>query len=209
MGSARSGAKRSNARGQASREQILGSAIELLRERGYAGLSITAICERAGIAPTSLYWHFENKAGLMEAVLGRISGRHTERIRAAIQDAPTPEARLDRLLAGLRELVLTQPLGSLTGVAVVGEGRHVTSELLGALRRAREQELVLIARDFEARLGCASPQAEALATVTTAITNYAALCYRMDRDPAEVDRILASLKSVLALASAQASAASS
>ncbi len=197
MLAARSRTTRSSSRGDASRERILEGALELLREKGYAGLSIAAVCERAGVAPTSVYWHFGSKAGLREAVIGRISGGETERIRASVAEAGSREARLERLIEGLRELVLTQPLGSLTGVAVVGEGRHATPDLLSALRRAREKEREVIARDFEAELGAGAPGAEDLAIAVTAITNYAALCYRMDRDEAEVDRILGSRRGLL------------
>jgi AcrR family transcriptional regulator len=188
-----------NARGAASRERILECAVELLRERGYAGLSIAAVCERAEIAPTSVYWHFGDKAGLMEAVLDRIGGRHAERILAAATAARTPREKLERTLAGMRELVLTQPLGSLTGVAVVGEGRHVAPDLLTALRRARDREREAIARSLRTQEKPIARHAEALAVIATAVTNYAALCYRMDRDPDEVDRVLGSLRALLAL----------
>jgi AcrR family transcriptional regulator len=191
-----------NARGAASRERILGCAVELLRERGYAGLSIAAICERAEIAPTSVYWHFGDKAGLMEAVLDRIGGRHAERILAAATSARTPREKLERTLAGMRELVLTQPLGSLTGVAVVGEGRHVAPDLRTALRRARDREREAIARSLRTQEQPIARHAEALAVIATAVTNYAALCYRMDRDPDEVDRVLGSLRALLGLVEA-------
>jgi len=185
---------RSNARGQASREQILRAAVELLQERGYSGLSIAAICERADIAPTSLYWHFGSKAGLMEAVIARTSSGYAERIRASAARGRTRLERLDLLIAGIRELVTTQPLGSLTGVAVVGEGRHVTPELRQALQRAREREFAAITTDLEAELGGSPRAAETLAIVALACTNYAALSHRMQPDDVEVDRILAGLR---------------
>jgi hypothetical protein len=49
--------------------------------------------------------------------------------------AERPAERLDRLIAGIRGLVTTQPLGPLTGVAIIGEGRHVTPELRDAIVR--------------------------------------------------------------------------
>ena len=153
MLAARSRRARTNSRGEATREQLLAAAVELLREKGYAGLSIAAVCARADVAPTAVYWHFGNKAGLMEAVLARISGGYVERIRAEVAAAERPAERLDRLIAGIRALVTTQPLGSLTGVAIVGEGRHVTPELREALRSAREREFEVIAGEFAAVLG--------------------------------------------------------
>jgi len=194
---ARSQSARTNARGEATRERLLATAVELLRERGYAGLSISALCERAGIAPTAVYWHFGSKAGLMEAVIARISGHYVERIRADAAAAGSPGERLDRMIAGIRSLVTTQPLGSLTGVAVVGEGRHVTPELRRALRRAREREFEVIASEFATGIRGDRAIGETLAVLALACTNYAALSYRMDRDVGEVDRILAGLRDAI------------
>ena len=55
MLAAKSRKARTNARGEASREQILEAAVGLLRDHGYAGLSIARVCERADVAPTSVY----------------------------------------------------------------------------------------------------------------------------------------------------------
>lgn len=187
----------SNRRGQASREQILGAAVDLLSERGYSGLTISGVCERADIAPTSLYWHFGSKAGLMEAVIDRIGGGHIERILASLAEEEGPLERLDRLISVLRELVVTQPLGSITGVAILGEGRHITKDLARALQKARRRELKLYTREFEAQLGGPTPHAQSLAIVATACTNYAALTYRIARDESEVDRALGALRDTI------------
>ena len=196
MLAARSRKARSNARGEASRGRILAAADEVLEERGYSGLSIAAVCERADVAPTSVYWHFGSKAGLMEAVLLR-GGGHAERIRELAAAEPTPAARLAALLAGLRGLVVGRPLGSLTGVAVVSEGRHATPELLDALRSARVRERAEIADAFAAELEGEGPRPETWAIVATALTNYAALCARTGGDEAEVDAILGALEDLL------------
>jgi AcrR family transcriptional regulator len=46
------------AQGAASRERLLDAAIELIAERGYSASSVEALCRRAGVAKTALYWHF-------------------------------------------------------------------------------------------------------------------------------------------------------
>jgi AcrR family transcriptional regulator len=196
MIAARSRRARTNARGEASRGRILDAADSVLLERGYSGLSIAAVCERADVAPTSVYWHFGSKAGLMEAVLLR-SGGHADQIRRRAVRAATPEARLAALLEGVRGLVLSQPLGSLTGVAVVSEGRHATPELLEALRTARARERAEIAEAFAAEFEGDGPRPETLAIAATALTNYAALCARTGGDEQEVDEVLAALEDLL------------
>jgi len=197
MFAARSRRARTNSRGEATREQLLEAAVDLLREKGYAGLSIAALCDRADLAPTAVYWHFGSKAGLMETVIARISGGFVERIRTEVAAAAGPDERLDRLIEGLRTLVTTQPMGSLTGVAIVGEGRHVTPELRGVLRGAREREFEIIARDFAAAAGGEREAGETLAVLTLACANYAAVSYRLDQDVRQVDRILAGLRDAI------------
>jgi len=208
MIAARSRKARTNARGAASREQILEAAVGLVRDHGYAGLSIARICERADVAPTSIYWHFGNKAGLMEALIGRIGGGHAGRIQELAAVETSPARRLDRAIEGIRELVTTQPFGSLTGVAIIGEGRHVTPELREALRQAREEEHEVITRSLEAELGGDRNAAAAIATLMTACANYAAQSYRIDGDARNVDRILADLREATVRIAATATAGS-
>lgn len=184
-------------RGEATREHILDAASQLLAERGYSGLSISRICRKADIAPTSVYWHFGSKAGLMEAVIERIGGGYVEKIRAHMAEASDPADRLDRLVAGVRDLVLRQPLGSLTGVAVLSEGRHVSEEFVRALGEARRRELEAIAGHVQAELGGSAHFARSFAILVTACANYAALTYRIERDEAQVDRILAALREAI------------
>ena len=192
------GAKK-NARGRATRTRILDCARELLRADGYSGLTISRVCERAKVPPTSIYHHFGDKAGLMVAVLDAVGGRYAERIVASAPAARTAAAAAEETLAAMRELVLTQPLGSLTGVAVLAEGRHVSRDLIAGLRRARDRERATVAERLAAVGGAWARSAEDLAIIATAVTNYAALCYRLNGDKAEVDRILSSLKALLKL----------
>ena len=53
------------------REMLLGSALELFAERGYAGTSVKAITQRAGVSQGLLYVHFENKQALLLALFER------------------------------------------------------------------------------------------------------------------------------------------
>lgn len=58
-----------------TRELLLDVAERLMSENGYAGTPVSAICKAAGVAPTSLYWHFNSKEGLLAAVMERGSAR--------------------------------------------------------------------------------------------------------------------------------------
>lgn len=197
--SAASRTSATNARGAASRARILEAATAVLRERGYAGLSIASVCERADIAPTSVYWHFDNKAGLMTAVLAHVSGEFTDQIREAVDDGDNKEDKLDALLDGMCQLAMSQPLGSLTGVSIIAEGRHVDPELLDTLHTARHEERHEVADAFQNELEIDSRFAETLAITATALANYAAICSRLGETDEEVRRIIDALGDILRL----------
>ena len=58
--------------GVASRRLILDAATEIASERGYSGTSIGAISRRSGLPNSSIYWHFENKVDLFDAMIQRV-----------------------------------------------------------------------------------------------------------------------------------------
>jgi AcrR family transcriptional regulator len=51
------------------REQLIAVAVDVFAEHGYAGGSIRAIAERAGVSHATLIQHFGSKEGLLTAVL--------------------------------------------------------------------------------------------------------------------------------------------
>jgi AcrR family transcriptional regulator len=53
------------------REAILTSTLELLRERGIARLTTREIAERAGVSEASVFYHYTDRAGLLQAVFAR------------------------------------------------------------------------------------------------------------------------------------------
>jgi AcrR family transcriptional regulator len=51
-----------------SRGAILAAALELLRERGIARLTTREVATRAGVSEASIFYHYGDRAGLLEAV---------------------------------------------------------------------------------------------------------------------------------------------
>ncbi len=81
-----------------------------MAERGYAGTSISAICKESGLPASSVYWHFENKEGLLEAVMERGSHRMLDEIVEAHAATPgTPRERLHQLLQRVAAVFEAQP----------------------------------------------------------------------------------------------------
>lgn len=58
----------------AKREEILDAAQAIADERGLQGLSMRAVAQAVGLTPMALYPHVKDKAGLLDALVGRMLG---------------------------------------------------------------------------------------------------------------------------------------
>jgi AcrR family transcriptional regulator len=86
--------ERTEARKQATRERIVGAALDQVAEGGYASASVQGVAQRAEVAVGTLYRHFPSKSDLVAAA-GAGDGRPLdERMAAGV------EAFARRALAG-------------------------------------------------------------------------------------------------------------
>ncbi|WP_020669268.1 TetR/AcrR family transcriptional regulator [Amycolatopsis nigrescens] len=69
----------------AQRAAVLDAAVALLADRGYAGCSVSAVAERAGIAVGSVYRHFPGKAELVAELFRMVVGREVAAVELASQ----------------------------------------------------------------------------------------------------------------------------
>ncbi|WP_208020861.1 TetR/AcrR family transcriptional regulator [Verrucosispora sioxanthis] len=100
--------ERVRARLTASRERIVDAALGILAEHGYAGCSVAAVAERAGLATGSVYRHFPAKADLfaevfrtasqreIDAVTRAATAEHTAAARSGPSSRPSPAGRYGR-----------------------------------------------------------------------------------------------------------------
>jgi AcrR family transcriptional regulator len=85
--------------GVRSREEILDAAERLMGARGYAGTSISALAGASGLPPSSIYWHFGSKAGVLSAVMERGSKRFfSASIPNGKDQSLAPPERLRRMM---------------------------------------------------------------------------------------------------------------
>ncbi|WP_345603915.1 TetR/AcrR family transcriptional regulator [Pseudonocardia adelaidensis] len=61
----------STAAGSSSRDLILDAARDLITSRGYDGMAVSDLCAQSGLPPSSVYYHFGNKLGVLAALLER------------------------------------------------------------------------------------------------------------------------------------------
>ncbi|MEV0222576.1 TetR/AcrR family transcriptional regulator [Streptomyces sp. NPDC050704] len=77
---------------QARREQLLDTAVAIVRTQGADGLTLVTLAEAAGVSRPIVYDHFGTRPGLLLALYRRLDERHRDAIAQALRDAaPTAD----------------------------------------------------------------------------------------------------------------------
>lgn len=74
------------------------AAHEAFREGGVEAVRVDPLAKRLGVTRGSFYWHFENRAALLGAVLGRWAHETREIVEGNEREGGAADARLLRLL---------------------------------------------------------------------------------------------------------------
>lgn len=88
----------------AMRARILDTAARLFAERGYNGIAMREIAEAVGVSKAGLYYHFQDKADLLLAILNAHLDATSQIVQAA-QRRPTAREQIAALVRGLLALV--------------------------------------------------------------------------------------------------------
>jgi len=80
--------------------EILGAAMAVFAEKGFAAARLDEIASRAGVSKGALYLYFETKEELFRAVVEQAIAPNIQAIRAMIAAHPGPFPDLLRLFAG-------------------------------------------------------------------------------------------------------------
>ena len=179
-------------RGEATKQQILEAAAQLFTEGGFRALRINAICERANVSPTSVYWHFKDKSGLVQTVLESAFEPIAESITSTEADAPQDIAKF---LKSLENLVMNQPAGALTMLAYVADNLQ-DADLESAIQKTRRREAKLQSEVLSSALGVDNDTARQQGVLINACVNYAAIVKLSGGSRRDVKQILNALDSV-------------
>ena len=90
---------------------VLRAAQEIMAERGYGGLTLSAVCERANIKQTSIYRYWPNQTALLVSLIGFFEDDYQSRIKLLEEiafDMPWQEVQ-KTLLRGLADYSLKNP----------------------------------------------------------------------------------------------------
>ncbi|RZU76816.1 TetR family transcriptional regulator [Micromonospora kangleipakensis] len=101
--------ERMKARLSASRERIIAAALEIMAEHGYAGCSVAAVAERAGMATGSVYRHFPTKADLFAEVFRTASQREVDAVARAAALETTIAERVSAVIETFSGRALQSP----------------------------------------------------------------------------------------------------
>ncbi len=126
-----------------TRLDILRAALKKFAHAGYAGTSVQDIVDAASVTKPTLYYHFQNKAGLYQAL---IDFAHDERLRLmqeAAGRAETLRERLIEVLAALFEfLEKNRELMRLTFMTVFAAPGEIPPEIRYLEKCSRNYEFV-------------------------------------------------------------------
>ena len=134
-------------RGRQVRLRLLGSAAELISERGWTGVSTRILAERAGVAPGLVHYHFPSlQALLRDAALGMISDLLCA-VESLFENAPTLDAGVQMMLGSLDVYTGTDPTSLLFTETYLAATRDETlrndlSVLITEFRRQLTQWLI-------------------------------------------------------------------
>jgi AcrR family transcriptional regulator len=84
-------------RREATRAEILEAAWRLARTNGLAGISLRDVARTIGLRPPSLYWYFESKQAIYDAMFAEANGQLLARLHE--QDWPSDPRAILRLTA--------------------------------------------------------------------------------------------------------------
>nr|WP_232016927.1 TetR/AcrR family transcriptional regulator [Gordonia insulae] len=79
----------------------LAAAKDCFHDRGFHGTSIRDIASRAGVSLPTLYYHHDNKQGILVALLEAGMSSVLRRVTAAIADARTPSDQLSNAIEAI------------------------------------------------------------------------------------------------------------
>ncbi|MBI5504592.1 MAG: TetR/AcrR family transcriptional regulator [Deltaproteobacteria bacterium] len=192
-----------------TRARILDAATALLGAGSYASTSISAICARSGLPPTSIYWHFGSKEGLLAAVMEE----GAERWFQSTFEWETPSgglleglsAKMDQLVG----LLMDDPPFLRVLVMLALERRHIDKACMETVRRVRKRAIDRLVRWFATAFpskSAADADAAAVELATFALTVFdgVVLAYQIDPKKTDLRRLLDQLReSLLALAAAR------
>jgi AcrR family transcriptional regulator len=190
-----------------TRQRVLKAAGKLFATRGYAATSISAICSASGVLPSSVYWEFGNKAGILAAVLEDSAQRwldqSTRSVVRAVRERPESEGDgLSAYLDYMAEALAKGPDFLRLMLMVALERSHADPRALEIIRAHRVRSVSSVARVLTllGLEGSDGVTAHDVAALMIACFDGGFIATQIDAEPADLRRMFALLRSALVAA---------
>jgi len=127
---------RTNRQSEITRSDILDAAEQLMAERGFQATSIAEICTTSKLPNGSVYWHFQNKNGLLAAVMERGSHRFFTGLPKPEQLVGTARERFDAWFEANTQMLAQRPrfLRLHLSLCLLEETDTVVAEIVARVR---------------------------------------------------------------------------
>ena len=158
------------------REAILERCFTLFAEKGYAALSMRGIARDLGVSTGTLYYYFDSKEAIFEAMFRRMATRNVQAATAGLPEEATPMMRI----AALGQFLLNDADALQQAISVALEYRRQQS---GPEADAVLQGVLAVYRDtIGEQMGLTDP-----AQSTIALSLLLGMLVHRRLDPAAVD----------------------
>ncbi len=162
-------ARRTKEDAQATRRAILEAAVRCFSTQGVTHATLADIAREAGLTRGAIYWHFANKADLINALRDRVASLYAPLMQAGInKDEPDPLGRMRELYVSVYNDLADDPrqrrlFQILLDVEMSGKDDEAIREYHASLHRKVREEIQTVLRnavarrqlapDFDVRLG--------------------------------------------------------
>lgn len=104
-------ARRTKEEAQETRQAILDAAVRVFAQRGVANASLTDIAQEAGVTRGAIYWHFANKADLINTLWKQVQSFYAPLTQASERiDEPDPLGKLQELYCSFFAGMVEDPM---------------------------------------------------------------------------------------------------
>lgn len=111
-------------RSEDTRRRILDAAVQLLGERGYAGLRTADVAAQAGVSKGAQTHHFPSKDDLVVAVVEHVFVRASEQARTRARRAASPDDAIKALIEDAQEFFFSELFLIALDLAIQGRLEH-------------------------------------------------------------------------------------
>ncbi|MAS09563.1 TetR family transcriptional regulator [Salinisphaera sp.] len=98
--------RRTPEQAEQTRLKVIDAGLRLFSQSGYSGTTLAMIAKEAGMSRGPIYWHFQNKDELFEAVIAYSQTPLQRLVTAASANTPDPVARMSAFIEGWFDLLV-------------------------------------------------------------------------------------------------------